>query len=268
MVLNEPTGYEGEPCEVFEELPPKLYSLLYHYERLNQDLPSELSYYRRRLGDRCKKVLDLGCGTGLLSANLNKHGFTLTSIDIDSEMLQQAKKRAAGRLALMDMCALGLSPGFEAAIIAQNTLNLILDEQKIQHCLEEIRRVLAAPGLILAHLHCSEPEHRHSSRNQLLQFQLFGHPQGGKIIKETIRSFDAEKNALKLEQRYKIRRFNKAHPDRNYRTLIYLAALSRKRWVEIFEATGFAVESTFSDFSDNPNHHGPTLHLTGRIHQP
>ncbi len=265
MVSDTPTGYENEPREVFDRIPPALYSRLYHYERLHQNLPAEIDYYRRRLGRSWKNVLDLGCGTGLLAAGLSGQGFGLTSIDIDAAMLDQASAITGGRLVQMDMCSLGFRPCFEAALIAQNTLNLLVEEGKIQRCLEEIRRVLAPPGMILAHLHCFEPDHQADRDNRLLQFQMFDHPEGGKIIKETIRSYDHQSHVLELDQRYKIRRFDPALPDRNYRTFSYLAALGREQWMKIFQAAGFSVETTFSDFSDNRTPGSSTLHIVGRL---
>jgi SAM-dependent methyltransferase len=268
MVSGSPTGYEDEPREVFENIPPEVHSRLYHYERLHQDLAAEINYYRGHLGGSCENVLDLGCGTGLLAAGLVEQGISVTSIDIDAAMLYQASVTGAGRLIRMDMCALGFRPScFEGAVIAQNTLNLLVERPKIQRCLEEIRRILTPPGLILAHLHCLEPDQIHESDYRLMQFQMFDHPEGGKIIKETIRSFDIEKNALKLEQRYKIRRFDPALEDRNYCTRSYLAVLGRKQWEQIFQAAGFSVETTFSDFSGNRTGSTSSLHIVGRLRQ-
>lgn len=264
MVSGKPTGYENEPREVFEKIPPKEYSLLYHYERLHQDLLAELDYYQRHLAGSCTNILDIGCGTGLLTAGLSDRGFTVTSIDIDAAMLDQASA-IADRLVQMDMCTLGFRPCFQAALVAQNTLNLLVERPRIQRCLEEIGRVLAPPGLILAHLHCFEPGRQSEPNSHLLQFQMLDHPEGGKIIRETIRSYDHLTHILKLEQRYKIRRFNPGLADRNYRTFSYLAALGRKQWIEIFQAAGFSVEMTFSDFSDKTTPGDSTLHIIGRL---
>jgi len=264
MIHSGPTGYEDEPRELFEELPAELHSYLYHHERLNQDLASEISYYQKQLGDRCKKILELGCGTCLLSANLKQRGYDPTGIDIELTMLKNAEPLCHGSLVQMDMGTLAFRPCFEAVVITQNTLNLLVDPAVIGRCLNEIREVLIPPGLIMAHLYCSE-EKQVDHRKRRLQFAMFDHPQGGTIIRESIRSYDTGLNAVTLEQRYKIRRFNKAFADANYRTSSVLAALSRKRWIEIFAEAGFELESTCSDFSGAARSDGPTLHLTASL---
>ncbi len=264
MIPDEPTGYEDEPREAFEELPAELHSYFYHHERLNQDLAAEIDYYAGRLGNRCSKIVELGCGTGLLSSGLERRGYTLTGVDLDRAMLKNAEPLSDGRLVQMDICALALRRVFEAALLTQNTLNLLVDEQTIRHCLREIRRILVPPGLIMAHLYCTEKEHDFRD-DRLLQFVMFDHPRGGTIIKESIRSLDSRQRVLTLEQRYKIRRFNKACADSNYRTSQSLAALGRGRWIQIFENSGFIIESTSSDFSGDTQTGSATLHLVGRL---
>lgn len=268
MLPDEPTGYEDEPRETFAELPAELQSFLYHHERLNQDLAAEINYYTGHLSDRCNKVVELGCGTCLLSSRFERRGYKLTGVDIDRSMLRNAALLPDGGLVQMDMRALAFRRVFEAALLSQNTLNLLIDEQTIRRCLKEIRNILIPPGIIMAHLYCTDREHDRRD-DRLLQVVMFDHPHGGKIIKESIRSFDAEQQVVTLEQRYKIRRFNKAVPDHNYRISQPLAALSRERWIEIFNSSGFMIESTASDFSGADSQtRSAVLLLVGRHRNP
>ncbi|MGI9536201.1 MAG: class I SAM-dependent methyltransferase [Desulfocapsaceae bacterium] len=264
MYPEESSGYEDEPREHFHPLPPDLHHLLYHYERLSHDLQTEQHFYRRRLQGRCTRLLELGCGTGLLANDLQLLGFDVTGIDIDHQALSIAKDSKGCRLVQMDMCRLGFQPCFEAALIGQNTLNLLADKDQIRCCLDEIRRILVPPGIIIAHLYCTESAHLLPPGERLLQFYLFEHPEGGKIIKETIRSFDYEKQRLLLEQRFKIRRFNTEMVDSNYRHFLQLAALSRADWLEIFRAAGFTIESCLPGFSESSPSSGSALHLIAR----
>ena len=264
MVPEEPTGYEDEPREQFQELPAELLHLLYHYERVSQDLTQELSYYRSQLQQRCTRLLELGCGTGLLSNNLQGNGLEVTGIDLDRRALSFSKGAEGRRLVQMDMRHLGLRPGFDAVLIGQNTLNLLTEPADMKHCLQEIRRILVPPGLLLAHLYCSDSEHQAHPEGRLLQFHLFDHPEGGKIIKESIRSYDPKKRRLYLEQRFKIRRCCTELPDYNYRHCLELAALSRREWLELFNSAGFFIESWSPGFAGVSVSPHSTLHLVAR----
>lgn len=262
------TGYEDEPKECFEDLPAEQGHLLYHYERLTHDLSAELGYYHTQLRGRCSRLLELGCGTGILASRLQSLGYQVTGIDLDRRALRHASGTTNCRLIQMDMCALALKPAFEAALIGQNTLNLLSDQTHIVHCLEEIRRVLVGPGLLLAHLHCSEADQRPREGERLMQFALFDHPEGGKIVKETIRSYDPQGRRLDLEQRYKIRRFSSELPDHNYRTFLSLAALSQKEWSELFASAGFILESVSSGFQNGAASSNSALHLVAQTSAP
>ncbi len=204
MAGQELTGYEDEPRDHFLPLPPSLQSQLYHYERLNQDLSSECLYYRQQLKDKCSRLLELGCGSCLIADDLHRHGFQVTGIDLSREILRFSRGFSPCSLVQMDVRYLGFRPCFEAALIAQNSLNLLKDKNTISSSLKEIKKVLVPPGLLLAHLYYSDSEKIRQPGEKLLQFIVFDHPQGGKIIKETIRSFDPVKKCLTLDQRFKI----------------------------------------------------------------
>ena len=264
MMSEETSGYEDEPREHFQDLPAELSHLLYHYERLSHDLSAELNYYQLQLRDRCSSVLELGCGTGLLSTNLGRLGYEVTGMDIDRRSLAYAADAQKCRLVQMDMRTLGFKPGFEAVLIGQNTLNLLVDANKIRRCLREVHRILVDSGLLLAHLHCAEPEHLKQLDERMLQFYIFDHPKGGKIIKETIRSYDRKLHRLKLEQRFKIRRFQKDGQDLNYRHTLFLAALSREEWIGLVESAGYDIESCTHNFQESTPASNSTLHLVAR----
>jgi SAM-dependent methyltransferase len=265
---EETSGYEDEPREYFHDLPAGLSHLLYHYERLSRDLSAELNYYHVQLQERCSRVLELGCGTGLLSDNLQRLGYEVTGIDIDRRALIHSADARMCTMAQMDMRALGFSPAFEAVLIGQNTLNLLVDPTEIRRCLKEVHQVLIDSGLLLVHLHCVEAVQLKRPDERLMQFYIFDHPEGGKIIKETIRSYDVNQQRLGLEQRFKIRRFNRAVPDHNYRHSLSLSVLSKKEWIELVDSAGYVIESCTHDFEDSASAAPSTLHLVARKSAP
>lgn len=264
MYPAEPTGYEDEPRERFHPLPSELHHLFYHYERLSHDLCTERHYYKTRLQGRCRRLLELGCGAGLLANDLQLQGFEVTGIDIDEKALSLAHASSGCCLAQMNMCELGFKSCFEAALIGQNTLNLLVDQEEILGCLNEVRRVLVPPGLLLVHLYCADEDHLTEPGERVLQFYLFDNPEGGRIIKETIRSFNPDQQMLLLEERYKVRHFNPELTDMNYRHHLRLAAISKSDWFKLFSSAGFTVESCRSGFSESSPSSPATLHLVAR----
>ena len=46
--------------------------------------------------NRCRKILDLGCGNGALAERLAREGFSVTGVDPDEQGIALARKRARG----------------------------------------------------------------------------------------------------------------------------------------------------------------------------
>ncbi len=127
-----------------------------YYEDLWERLPEELAppdVERRR---RClllearagERVLDLGCGTGELTATLAQAGVQAIGIEVSRAALRRARARHPGldfRLAPID----GPLP------LRDGSLDLVWSSEVIEHVadtaswLSEIRRVLAPGGRVL-----------------------------------------------------------------------------------------------------------------------
>lgn len=160
MTQDALTGYEHEPREYFEPLPARLHSQYYHYERLSSDIHPELFFYRNAFKENGSRLLELGCGTSLISSYLADHGFRVTGIDLDYAMLSFRHRHTSNASVQMDMCELGFRPCFSGALIAHNTLNLLVDETKIRQCLAGLKRVLIPPG----HTRCPSLYRRSNNR--------------------------------------------------------------------------------------------------------
>lgn len=98
-------------------------------------------------------VLDLGCGTGALAATLVATGGRVVGLDFSPPMLAVARRRAAGRWAVVagDALALPLADGSVAAAATAFTLRNVVD---LPAALAELARVLR-PGGRLAVLELS-----------------------------------------------------------------------------------------------------------------
>ena len=63
-------------------------------QKLDYKIPSLISSYLKKNNHKTnKKIIDLGCGTGLLGFELNKYFDYIEGIDLSSSMIQEAKKK-------------------------------------------------------------------------------------------------------------------------------------------------------------------------------
>ena len=252
MEPDEPSGYENEPREYFQPLPPELYARFYHIERHSQNLKDELDYYQRLLGPH-SPVLELGCGTGVIATALLNSGIYVVGLDLCRHMLVHQDRYTQVPLVVMDMRRLGFHRVFQAAYIAHNSLNLLVTEDAICSCLNELKRVLLPGGRLLLDLYCAPASEMEQQGQCSLQFHIFDNSGGGKIIKETIRSRPPEARCLILEERYKIRHFSNQTKDANYCHTLRLASFTREQWLEIVSTAGFALDTVQNNFHKSQN---------------
>lgn len=271
MTQDTLTGYEREPREYFEPLPARLHSQFYHHERLSSDIIPELDFYRKTFKEKGSRLLELGCGTSLISSHLADQGFLVTGIDLDHAMLSFHHRQISNSTVQMDMCELGFRPCFGGALIAHNTLNLLVDETRIRQCLAGLKRVLIPPGILVAHLYFADQATGGTDSDnidqKLLQFHIFDLPTGEKIVKESITSKFPDRHVLQIEQRYKFRDFLQPRLNRNYRQVLELASFTAGKWLSIFAESGFSPVAATSKFSQRQPDSESSLVVTARAYQ-
>ncbi len=104
--------------------------------------------------DTNPRVLELGCGTGNLTARLLAHGATVTAIDQDPEMLAVAREKLGGKpgLTLQEMAAAEIGDRFPAGAFDAVAGTLVLSEMSEDeqaYVLEAARRVLRPGGRLV-----------------------------------------------------------------------------------------------------------------------
>lgn len=95
-------------------------------------------------------VLELACGTGLLSVRIARSVKLLEATDFSEEMIRQAKAKAhSSRLhfSVQDATSLPYTPETFDAVVISNALHIMPEPEK---ALAEIRRVLKPGGLLIA----------------------------------------------------------------------------------------------------------------------
>ena len=115
-------------------------------ERLYNDIAARM---KRRLS-RKMNVLELACGTGLISRRIAASVQSLEATDFSPEMIAEAKKKAnSSRLhfSVQDATALPYAAESFDAVVIVNALHILPEPETV---LAEIHRVLKPGGLLLA----------------------------------------------------------------------------------------------------------------------
>lgn len=253
-------NYDNEPEEEYLDLSESVYTEFYHLEMENYT--DDFPFYEQHLRPH-SSVLELGCGTGRLSRLLASNGWEICAIDNSLAMLTCAKTQKVQdhvRYACMDMQQLGFSRTFENIIIPYNTINLLASPLRVSQCLHGCFFNLSPAGKLLLHLHVPSASPQSEKNSRTFQFQIFSYPDGGKLIRETLRSAQPHHRTIHLEERYKIRRHSPTPEKINYRRFISLCALSKDGWLDIIRSAGFTVLAASENLAGSQN--GPSFQNT------
>lgn len=116
------------------------------------DLPYLAEIPIRLRDSGCKKVLDLGCGSGWLSIFLAREGFEVTGIDLVEHALRLASQWAAqeklsAKFEVADIANLPYGEGTFDAIVANSILEHLTLELA-EKTFEQLKKVLKPGGLM------------------------------------------------------------------------------------------------------------------------
>ena len=129
----------------------------FDYERrMRKDLP----FYRACAEEGGGPVLELGAGTGRVTAHLAKAGFDITGVEISGRMLELGRLRmerlgeAGQRVQLVqgDMAALDVRGKFRTVIVPFRTFHHLHTIDRQLSALDAIRRKLAPDGIAVIDL--------------------------------------------------------------------------------------------------------------------
>ena len=99
-------------------------------------------------------VLDMACGTGNLSMELDNLGYNVTGIDISEEMLMIAREKAMeeGRDILylcQDMSKIDLYGTMDAVICALDSINHIIEPEKVRQTFLNLSNFITDDGVFI-----------------------------------------------------------------------------------------------------------------------
>ncbi len=101
------------------------------------------------------RILDLGCGAGRTTINLQRLGHQVIGIDIAPVMIELANKKYPDiDFRVMDACQLDFPDNsFDLVLFSYNSLDYIYPLERRWQALSEVRRVLKSGGLYIMSSH-------------------------------------------------------------------------------------------------------------------
>lgn len=117
------------------------------------DYTAFLEHLAHRRGAEYRSVLDLACGTGLLTPRLTRVAGEVVGLDASEQMLDVARARHVGRAGLSfthgDFRSFALGRQFDAAVCASNSLNYLADRGELARVLAAVAEHLRPGGVFV-----------------------------------------------------------------------------------------------------------------------
>ena len=131
------------------------------YDELMADIPYDtyIDIIKQATGEiDGKRILDIGCGTGLLSVKLSKMGGVVTGVDISPDMIRVAEQRANAlsvpvTFVEQPMQQLVGFENYDLAVIAIDSLNYVTKREEVIATLKNVYSALKVNGVLLFDVH-------------------------------------------------------------------------------------------------------------------
>lgn len=107
--------------------------------------------FDKYLHSRPELVLDLACGTGILTAILAERGYDMTGVDLSPEMLSVARENCPESvlLLLQDICSFELYGTVGAVLCSLDSLNHLTKKGQLEKCFALVHNYLDPDGLFI-----------------------------------------------------------------------------------------------------------------------
>lgn len=110
---------------------------------------------------RGAEIVDIACGTGVITTELAKQGFQMLGLDLSKDMLRHAQQRAAReglpiRFVRADMRSFELQQKTPCIISTHDSLDHLFEDEELDQAFQRIAAALRPQGLFLFDMNCWE----------------------------------------------------------------------------------------------------------------
>jgi len=115
------------------------------------DYDKEFDFYDRLLkSNSCNKILEIGCGTGMLAQRFIKNGYNYLGLDLSNEMLEIARKEVRQDVFIQsDMRSILFENQFDCVLITGRSLAYVIENRGIMDTFAGVHRSLKNNGLFV-----------------------------------------------------------------------------------------------------------------------
>lgn len=111
--------------------------------------------FTRDAGRPVKEVLDLACGTGGPTLELVKRGYSVVGVDLHSEMLEVAEKKASKlginvKFIQRDVRNIGFNEEFDAVTMFFTSISYMISSEDLEKSLGNVYKALKPGGIFIA----------------------------------------------------------------------------------------------------------------------
>jgi len=219
------------------------------YDWSVQDRDEDQKFYATLAEGQGRPVLELACGTGRLLLPLARDGFSITGLDLSTEMLRIARAKVAKepktvgkkvRLVLGDMSDFHLGEKFRLIMVAFSSFFHLRTRVQQLGCLHCMHQHLTPRGTAVVDVLAPELM-RHQKAGEAKEIRSGVNPDTGKLTKELNRKLavDRTRQTVKIEHTY----IEGDEGDRQEQHRF----VQSYRWVEEDELLKLFVDAGFSD---------------------
>lgn len=126
------------------------------YDELMRSVPYRMwtGYYLLLLSQqnfKPRRILDVCCGTGVVTEMLHREGFEMAGVDLSAPMIEEARRKAAKkklpiRYECEDAAEMNLDDTFDAAYSFFDSLNYITDPERLNLAIQRVAAHLKPGG--------------------------------------------------------------------------------------------------------------------------